>query len=71
MENEQNSQKDTKALHIGGVIRRLFTVEDIDACWDYYKEYLVDILNGEYKIEDAREDLASLIGTKHDDRNGT
>ena len=46
----------------------IFTKEDIDSCWDYYKDYLIDILNGEYTIESAREDLFSLIDTKYDCR---
>ena len=45
-----------------------FTEDDLDACWDYYKEYLIDILNGDYAVEAAREDLASLIGSKYDRR---
>ena len=45
-----------------------FTEEDLDACWPYYKSYLVDILNGEYPVEAAREDLRSLIGSKWDER---
>lgn len=45
-----------------------FTEEDLDACWAYQKSYLVEILNGEYSVEDAREDLESLIGSKWDNR---
>ena len=45
-----------------------FTEEDLDACWPYYKEYLVEILNGEYEVDAAREDLASLVGSKYDAR---
>ena len=46
-----------------------FTVEDLDACWAYHKDYLVEILNGDYSVESAREDLRSLIGGKHDPRS--
>lgn len=50
-------------------MKNKFTVDDVNACWEYGLEYLVDILNGDYNIEDAREDLESLIGTKWDKRN--
>lgn len=56
-------------LFIDGVMQRLFTVDDLNL-WLYQKEYLVDILNGEYKLEDAQEDLYGLIGSKYDSRNG-
>jgi hypothetical protein len=47
-----------------------FTIEDLDACWnDYPKERLVDILNGDYDLSEARDDLRSLIGTKYDTRS--
>lgn len=45
-----------------------FTQDDIENCWVYHKEYLLEILNGEYSVEDAREDLRSLVGTKYDSR---
>lgn len=45
-----------------------FTEEDLDNCWQYYKSYLVDILNGDYDLEEAREDLRGLIGGKFDKR---
>lgn len=49
-----------------------FTEEDVEACWEYGTEYgteyLVQILNGEYPVESAREDLKSLIGSKWDKR---
>ncbi len=45
-----------------------FTEEDLDNCWDYYKSYLIDILNGDYDLEEAREDLKGLIGSKFDKR---
>jgi hypothetical protein len=46
-----------------------FTIEDLDACWVYAKEYFVDILNGEYDLEQAREDLRGLIGSPFDKRS--
>jgi hypothetical protein len=51
-------------------IKPLFTEEDLDACWShrYHKQYLIDILNGDYKVEEAREDLRSLIGSRFDNR---
>ena len=45
-----------------------FTEEDLDNCWEDYKFYLIEILNGEYTIKDACEDLRSLIGSKYDKR---
>ena len=45
-----------------------FTEEDLDNCWQHYKSYLIDILNGEYDLNIAREDLQSLIGSKYDKR---
>ena len=45
-----------------------FTVDDVESCWTYYKEYLVDILNGEYSVESAREDLGGLVGSEYDPR---
>jgi len=70
-------KKDTEALElstkqplfIDGVMQRLFTVDDLNL-WTYQKEYLVDILNGVYKVEDAQEDLYSLIDSDYDSRNG-
>lgn len=46
-----------------------FTEEDLDNCWAYYKSYLIDILNGEYDLATAREDLKGLIGSRFDKRN--
>ena len=45
-----------------------FTEEDLETCWPAYQNYLVEILNGEYPLEDAREDLRGLIGSKYDPR---
>lgn len=45
-----------------------FTCEDIINCWDYWLEYFVEILNNEYDLKDAQNDLESLIDSKHDKR---
>jgi len=45
-----------------------FTEEDLDACWTFHKHYFVQVLNGDYSIEEAREDLRGLIGGRFDDR---
>lgn len=45
-----------------------FTEEDLDAVWPYYKSYLIDILNDDYNLENAREDLKSLVGGNYDPR---
>ena len=50
-------------------INHVFTLEDIDNCWEHYKDYLIDILNGNYNVENAKEDLLSLINSKYDKRN--
>lgn len=45
--------------------------DDINSCWPNYAiEYLADILNGDYSVAGAREDLESLIGSIHDPRAG-
>ena len=46
-----------------------FTEDDLDNCWQYYKSYLIDILNGEYELNQAREDLRGLIGSEYDKRS--
>ena len=47
-----------------------FTEEDIYACWPvWHMEYFLQILNGEYELEAAREDLNSLIDSKYDARS--
>jgi len=43
-----------------------FTEEDVTNCWSHYKSYLVDILNGDYDLQTARQDLRGLIGSKYD-----
>lgn len=46
-----------------------FTEEDIDAVnWIFHKQYLLEILNGEVTVEEVRENLRSLIGSKYDER---
>lgn len=45
-----------------------FTEDDVTACWHYHAEYLANILNGEYSVDSAREDLKSLVGSKLDPR---
>lgn len=45
-----------------------FSEEDLDSCWPYYKSYLIDILNGSYDLNDARNDLSGLIGSEYDKR---
>lgn len=45
------------------------TPEDVLACWPvHYLEYLTDILNGTYTVEDARSDLLGLVGSHWDSR---
>jgi len=46
-----------------------FTEDDLDCCWThFYKGYFLEVLNGEYPLENAREDLRGLIGSKWDSR---
>ena len=45
-----------------------FTEEDLYACWQHFPAYFIDILNGEYDLEEARKDLRGLIGSKWDTR---
>ena len=69
MNKEQNlDNADTQQLNIAGVMRPFFTTDDLENCWTYLKEYLVDILNGEYDLEDARIDLDGLRGSEWDKR---
>lgn len=49
----------------------VFTEADLDACWPAYKYYLLEILNGEYKVDAAKDDLLSLVGSKYDRRINT
>jgi hypothetical protein len=41
-----------------------FTEEDLDM-WGYAETYFLQILNGEYTVEEAREDLKSLVDQKN------
>ena len=45
-----------------------FTEDDLDECWIHHKAYLLEIMNKEMSIEEAREDLASWIDSKFDPR---
>ncbi len=45
-----------------------FTEDDLNNCWWHYKSYLIDILNGDYDLEEARKDLRGLIGSEFDRR---
>ena len=46
----------------------IFTEDDLNNCWVYHKQYLIDILNGEYDVNTARENLLSLIDSEYDKR---
>ena len=47
-----------------------YTEDDLNACWPHYQEYyLLQILNGDYSLAEARDDLNSLIGSRFDQRN--
>ena len=44
-----------------------FSEDDINACWPLHGlAYFVDVLNGDYCLDEARADLRSLKGTKWD-----
>ncbi len=62
-----------KFIKIKGIMHKFkFIEKDIDSCWpDHYKEYLLQILNGDYSINEARKDLLNLIGTRYDKRTRT
>jgi hypothetical protein len=46
-----------------------FTEEDIMACWPMYADdYFLQVLNGEYDLQQARDDLKSQIGSRFDPR---
>ena len=50
-----------------------FKEEDL-VHWEFHATYLIEILNGEYTVEEAREDLKSLIDRdidKPNDREGS
>jgi hypothetical protein len=48
-----------------------FTVDDVESCWKHHLYYLVQILNGEYELNEARVDLKELIGSRFDLRTET
>lgn len=48
--------------------KRPFTEEDFDCCLWRYKAYFIEVLNGDYDLDQAREDLESLIGSQFDTR---
>ncbi len=44
-----------------------FTENDLNACWTHHcLFYFVQVLNGKYELEQAREDLQGLIGSEFD-----
>ena len=45
-----------------------FTEEDFDNCWPHFKEYFLEVLNGEYDLAEAIDDLRGLIGSRYDER---
>lgn len=47
---------------------RKFTEDDLYACWPAYTTYFLEVLNGEYDLQEAREDLGGLIGSPYDPR---
>ena len=52
-------------------VEEKFTEDDLYACWAHYATYFVEVLNGEYDLNAAREDLRDLrglIGSKWDSR---
>lgn len=54
---------------VGSEVEPKFTEEDLRSCWQgHHVSYLIDILNGEYDLNEAREDLKSLIGSVYDTR---
>jgi len=45
------------------------TVDDFHAVgWGYLEEILADILNKEYDLDEAIDDIRGLIGSKYDNR---
>jgi hypothetical protein len=46
-----------------------FTEGDLSLWGKWVKSYFVDVLNGDYDLNDAREDLRGLIGSEWDKRN--
>lgn len=50
------------------IVDEKFTENDLDNCWQYYKAYSIEVLNGEYDLNDARADLRSLMESAHDNK---
>ncbi len=48
--------------------KKWFTGDDLQLWYPYVESYFLDILNGDYDLQTAREDLKSLIGSKWDSR---
>jgi len=48
--------------------QELFSIDDLLSCWEHHAVYFVQVLNGGFDLEDAREDLRSRIGSEHDSR---
>lgn len=46
-----------------------FTEDDLVLCWPLRDQYFLDVLNGTHTVEEAREELASLVGSKYNPRN--
>ena len=50
--------------------RQEFSEDDIASCWPKWGlAYFVDVLNGDYDLPQAREDLRGLVGSKYDLRS--
>lgn len=47
------------------LVKKKITNEDVIRHWKYHLDYLVEILNGEYKVEDAQSDIMGLIESEH------
>jgi len=43
-----------------------FTEKDLDSCWLHQQAYFIEILNGDYDLNEARNDLRELVGSKYD-----
>ena len=50
------------------MLNKKITHDDILNCWPHASYYLKDILNEEYDLYEAIEDIKSLIGSKYDPR---
>lgn len=45
-------------------------MEDMESCWNvaYFHDYLLEILNKEYPLDEAIDDLKNMIGSQYDVR---